>query len=62
MYRVYVLSSGKYNNVALGCRYNFSKRKLKVFTELLNELECDFTFEKFMKCGDCYMWSTDFKK
>ena len=59
MYKINVKSSGKYNNVALGERYVFSKHKAKELIEMLVAVECDIEITKFLKCGNCWMWSYD---
>ena len=59
MYKINVKSSGKYNNVVLGERYVFSKRKAKELIEMFVAVECDIEITKFLKCGNCWMWSYD---
>ena len=45
MYRVNVLTEGRYHNVRLGMRYFFLKRRAKQFIKLLGEFDCAFTVE-----------------
>lgn len=59
MYRIEVLTSGKYSNVALGSRFTFSKRKVKNFIEVLKEKECEYTITKLINCGGLWVWSKD---
>ena len=59
MYKINVTSEGKYRNVVLGARYTFSKRAAKRIIAHFLECECEFDVTKLLKCGDCWMWSTD---
>ena len=61
MYKINVLTSGKYHNVAIGSRYCFTKRTAKSIIKCFLETECKISVEKFRKCGDCFMWSNDHK-
>ena len=45
MYRINVLTVGRYHNVKLGMRYFFWKRRAKQFIKLLRVLDCEFTVE-----------------
>lgn len=62
MYRINVLTTGKYDNVVRGYRYTFSHRKAKKFVmEVIREWECECTVEKFSRCGNLcenlYCWA-----
>lgn len=58
MYKVTVKSSGKYNVVALGARYCFTRKSAISLTNLFLEDDCDITIEKFIRCcGDVFAWS-----
>lgn len=58
MYKIEVLSKGKYNNAELGARYTFFKRKAIDFIKFLKEEECDFEVTKFTRLHfGFYAWS-----
>lgn len=58
MYRVTVKSSGKYNNVAPGSRYCFTKRSVIHLAATFAGMECDFNVEKFIRLNsDIFTWS-----
>ena len=59
MYKINVKSEGKYQNVALGERYTFSKRNAKRLIALFLEYGCEFEVTKLSKCGGCWMWNVD---
>jgi hypothetical protein len=55
MYRVVVKSRGKYNNVAIGTRYCFTKKSAASLAALFHVCECDYTIEKFSRLhGDIF--------
>lgn len=47
MYKINVLTMGRYYNVMLGTRRFFWRRKAKQFIKILRELDCEFTVEGF---------------
>lgn len=49
MYRINVKSCGKYRNVVLGARYCIGKKNALHFVNLMDEYECDYTVEKFVR-------------
>lgn len=58
MYRVTVLTSGKYDNVALGARYCFTKRSARDLIDNFLEVNCEIEVEKFIRlCDDVFCWS-----
>ena len=58
MYRVIVKSRGKYNNVALGERYCFTKRSIVSLASKFIAVECDCKVEKFVRLHrDIFCWS-----
>ena len=58
MYRVFVMSSGKYHNVAIGHRYCFRKKTAKRLIDQFLELECNLSVEKLIRItGDVFCWS-----
>lgn len=57
MYRIKVLSSGKYHNVVGGNRYFFFRKSAVEFANDLAERECDFKIEKLVHVGDCFFWT-----
>ena len=58
MYRVKVLSSGKYHNVVVGNRYCFFKKDAIELANLFNESGCDLIIEKFVHCGRIFFWTS----
>lgn len=57
MYKVIVNSSGKYNNVALGARYCLTRKIAIRLANLFLGDNCDITIERFIRCGDAFVWS-----
>lgn len=61
MYRIKVMSSGKYHNCALGYRYCFRKKTAKDLIDLFSECNADFTVEKLIHLtADIFYW-TDYE-
>lgn len=59
MYRICVLTSGKYDNVATGNRYCFSRKSALELANLFNEFSCGFKIEKLVRCNGVFFWSKD---
>lgn len=59
MYRIHVLSDGKYHNVTLGARYCFTKHATARIANHLLDSNCNIVIEKFIKTGDCFQWSNN---
>lgn len=59
MYRVCVLTSGKYDNAVVGNRYCFSRKKALDLANLFNECSCAFKIEKLVYCEGVFFWSED---
>ena len=59
MYRVNVLSAGKYGNIVPGYRYSLFKREIAQFIAQLDELESEYKVEKFICCSGLWCWSED---
>lgn len=57
MYKITVITDGRYHNVMLGARYCFGKAKAKKLAEFFLEEECEVTVEKFIRSSSCYCWS-----
>lgn len=58
MYKVTVLTPGKYNNVSLGARYCITKKAVKNLVSLFLETECEIEVEQFIYIGDgIFCWS-----
>lgn len=57
MYRIQVLSSGKYHNVTEGNRYCFFRRSAIKLANLFGENNCDIVIEKLVHVGDDFFWS-----
>lgn len=58
MYRVVVKNKGKYNNVALGARYCFTKRSVIELATHFMSVECECKVEKFVRLHhDIFCWS-----
>ena len=58
MYRINVLSTGKYNNVVLGPRYCLFKRTAKRLVKEFSEFGCSLRVSKFIRCSDdVFCWS-----
>lgn len=59
MFKVNVLTTGKYDNVMTGERYILTKQKTKDFMNMLIETGCDFEVSKFVCCSfGFYCWSS----
>ena len=60
MYRINVESCGKYHNVTPGFRYCIGKKKALYFINVMNEFECEYTVEKFVRLTRrMWAWSED---
>ena len=59
MYRINILSDGKYHNVTLGARYCLTKKSAKGMIDNFADAECDFTVEKFIRIHDDVFCFTD---
>lgn len=58
MYRIFVTSSGKHNNVVIGHRYCFRKKTAKELIDLFLKSECQISVEKLIRIsGDIFVWS-----
>lgn len=58
MYRINVLSSGKYHNVVTGPMYCLSKKDARWLVKTYTESECNFTVEKLIRVtGTIFCWS-----
>lgn len=57
MYRVTVNTSGRYDNVTLGARYCFTRKTAINLANLFFGDDCGVTIEKFIHCGDAFVWS-----
>lgn len=59
MYKIEVISSGKYSNVVLGPRYCLTKKTVIKFAKLLDEVEADYEITKFVRLTDTMFGWTD---
>lgn len=57
MYRVKVLSTGKYNNVCLGNRYCLFRKSAIELANLFTSSECTIKVEKLVHNDDVFFWS-----
>lgn len=57
MYRIKVLSSGKYRNIMIGNRYCFFRKNTINLANLFNKSECDIVIEKLTHLGGIFFWS-----
>lgn len=71
MYRVTVLTDGKYHNVILGPRYCFTRKHAKDLVKLFVDSECDVQVYKFIRVQaspwlffwrDTYCWSDAYEE
>ena len=57
MYRIKILSTGKYHNWNLGNRYALFKKPIKEILKLALNDECEFKIEKFIHIsGGVFCW------
>lgn len=62
MYKIKVLTAGKYQNVVTGNRYCFSFRTVKEFCKSLALVEAMYEVTKFTRCGgDMFCFSEIFR-
>ena len=60
MYRINVITTGKYHNFTTGIRYAITKRSAEKFIELALNEECQIKVEKFTYCSEgIFAWSDD---
>ena len=59
MYRVCVLTSGKYDNAVIGNRYCFSRKSALELANLFNAVSCALKIEKLVRVGGTFFWSED---
>lgn len=60
MYRITVLTTGKFNTVGLGSRYCLTKKTAKSLIKLFFKEECTFKVEKFTRLHhDIFAWIDD---
>lgn len=59
MYRISVLTSGKYHNVVTGNRYCLSRKSALDLANLFNDFSCAFKIEKLIRCKGVFFWSED---
>lgn len=57
MYRVCVLTSGKYHNVVTGNRYCFFRKRTLELANLFNDFSCAFKIEKLVHNQGVFFWS-----
>lgn len=58
MYRVVAKDRGKYNNVAPGARYCFTKHSVASLMAHFMSVECECKIEKFVRLhSDIFSWS-----
>lgn len=63
MYRIKILSTGKYSNVTLGYRYCLTKKSAKNMINTFSKAESDFTIEKLVRIhADIFCWTNDDEK
>lgn len=71
MYRVTVLTNGKYHNVITGPRYCFTRKCAKDLAKLFVDCECDVQIHKFIRVQtspwlffwqDSYIWSDGYEE
>jgi hypothetical protein len=69
MYRVNVLTAGKYNNVVTGPRYCFTRKIAKDLAKLFVDSGCDVEIHKFYRIHtspwlffwrDSYIWGSGY--
>jgi hypothetical protein len=59
MYKVEILSTGKYDNTVTGTRYCLTKKSAIEMVALCEKWECDFSVSKFIRlAGLVYSWSS----
>ena len=62
MYKVEILTSGKYNNVMVGNRYCFTRRETQKMVNAFLELGCELDVTKLIRCGGTvFCWGYDHK-
>lgn len=59
MYRVCVLSIGKYGNVVVGNRYCFFRKHAIELANIFADRDCILKVEKFIHNGDCFFWTSE---
>lgn len=60
MYKINILSSGKYHNVVPGVRYTFTKKSARALAKLLLSNNCEIEIFKFCHLTKgIYAWSDD---
>ena len=58
MYKVNVLTSGKYDNVVLGERFYLFKKRAQEAVKMFEEVECKYSVSKFTRMHfGAYCWS-----
>lgn len=57
MYRIKVLSNGKYHNVEMGNHYYLFRKSAVRSANMYGESECDIVIEKLIHVGDDFFWS-----
>lgn len=58
MYRINVLTRGRYNNVNRGYRYCFLKKTAIEMIDTFMSARCEITVEKLIRLhGDVFFWS-----
>lgn len=57
MYRVCVLSTGKYHNVVVGNRYCFSRKHAVELANMFADKDCILGVQKFARIGSCFIWA-----
>lgn len=63
MYKITILTSGKYHNVVKGARYCFFRVHAQKFINSLVENECEFELQKFVHCADgVFAWTEIFEE
>ena len=60
MYRINVLSRGKYDNVELGYRYCFRKKSAIEMIDIFMDSDSKITVEKLIRLhGDVFSWNNN---
>jgi hypothetical protein len=60
MYRIHIVTTGKYHNVNIGYRYCLTKKTIKNLIKDCDNWGCEFLVERFIHIQkDIFAWSED---
>lgn len=60
MYRIYVLTNGKYHNVECGPRYCFTKRSAKKMIDIFMDSGCEILIHKLIRIHRDVFYFSDY--